>query len=593
MMTDISPEERAADLLAKMSLEEKIGQMTQVEKNSITPADVTRYYIGSVLSGGGGSPFNNTAEEWAEMVDGYQAAALATPLQIPLIYGVDAVHGHGNLKGATIFPHNIGLGAANDPQLVKAIGAATAKETAATGITWNFAPVLAVVHDVRWGRTYEAYSENTALVTSLSSAYIQGLQGDDLADPATILATAKHYIGDGGTTWGSSTTGSYMLDQGVTEYDEAALREFFLPPYQQAIADGAMSVMVSFSSWGGMKMHAQSYLINDVLKGELGFSGFVVSDWQGIDQISTDYYEAVVTAINAGVDMNMVPYNHLLFIETMKQAVEAGDITMERIDDAVSRILVAKFMLGLFEHPFADESLLASVGSAEHRALAREAVQKSLVLLKNENQALPIAKDVETIFVSGVGADDIGIQCGGWTIEWQGATGNITPGTTILEGIETLVSETTKVQFNRFGKFDNLKDANGNPLKADVGIVVISEKPYAEGVGDSATLALDEAQLNLVAKMRTTAEKVVLLVVSGRPILITDVIGDADAVVAAFLPGSEGIGVADVLFGDAPFTGKLPFTWLRSVDQLPFDFANMHSTGFEDALFPFGFGLER
>lgn len=296
-------EERALDLLTRMSLEEKIGQMTQVEKNSISPADVTRYFIGSILSGGGGYPTgDNTPTGWAKMVDGFQAAALETPLGIPLIYEVDAVHGHNNLKGATIFPHNIGLGAANDAELVEKIAHATAEEMLATGIPWNFAPVLAVVQDIRWGRTYEAFGENTELVTRLGIAYQNGLQAAAENDSIFVLATPKHYIGDGGTIWGTSTTENWKLDQGDTQMDEATLRELFLPPYQAAIEAGAQSVMVSYSSWNGVKLHGHKYLVTDILKGELGFEGFVISDWAGIDQVDKDYYTAVVTAINAGVD---------------------------------------------------------------------------------------------------------------------------------------------------------------------------------------------------------------------------------------------------------------------------------------------------
>lgn len=576
-------EARARDLLARMSLEEKLGQMTQVEKNSIRPEDVTRYYIGSILSGGGGYPRNNTPEAWAEMVDTFQAAALQTPLGIPLIYGVDAVHGHGNLYGATIFPHNVGLGAADDPDLMTRIGRATAEEMRATGIVWNFAPVLAVVQDIRWGRTYESYGENTERVTRLGVAYQNGLQAAGGNDSLFVLATPKHYIGDGGTTWGTSTTENYKLDQGDTQMDEATLRALFLPPYRAAIAAGAQSVMVSYSSWNGVKMHGNKYLITDVLKGELGFSGFVVSDWAGIDQVDDDYYTAVVTAINAGVDMNMVPQSYQRYLTVMKQAVEKGDIPMERIDDAVLRILTVKFKLGLFEQPFSDPTYRETIGSAAHRELAREAVAKSLVLLKNDNAALPIAKDAALIYVAGALANDIGAQCGGWTIEWQGKTGNITPGTTILDAIQATASG--EVRFNRFGKFDEGR-------KAEVAIVVVGERPYAEGQGDNENPSLSDAEMELIKRVRAQADKVVVVLLSGRPIIITDALPYADAFVAAWLPGTEGQGVADVLFGDRPFTGKLPFTWPRFADQLPLDFANLPSEGCDAPLFPYGYGLD-
>jgi beta-glucosidase len=577
-------EERALDLLTRMSLEEKIGQMTQVEKNSIRPEDVTRYYIGSILSGGGGYPTgDNTPEGWAKMVDGFQAAALETPLNIPLIYGVDAVHGHNNLKGATIFPHNIGLGAADDAELVEKIAHATAEEMLATGIPWNFAPVLAVVQDIRWGRTYEAFGENTELVTRLGIAYQNGLQAAAEDESIFVLATPKHYIGDGGTIWGTSTTENWKLDQGDTQMDEATLRELFLPPYQAAIEAGAQNVMISYSSWNGVKLHGHKYLISDVLKGELGFEGFVISDWAGIDQIDKDYYTSVVTAINAGVDMNMVPQGYQRYLTVMKQAVEKGDISMERIDDAVLRILIVKFKLGLFEQPFSNPDYLETIGSPAHRELAREAVAKSLVLLQNENTALPIAKDAKLIYVAGMLADDLGAQCGGWTIEWQGKTGNITVGTTIQEAIEA--TATGEVQVNRFGNFDE-------GVKADVAIVVVGERPYAEGRGDNENPSLSENDIELILRVREQAEKVVVVLISGRPLVISEALPYTDAFVAAWLPGTEGQGVADALFGDQPFTGKLSFTWPRSADQLPFDFANLPTEGCAAPLFPYGYGLD-
>lgn len=589
-------EERVADLLGRMSLDEKIGQMTLVEKNSITPEDVTAYFIGGVLSGGGGYPAgDNTPEGWLEMVNGYQTAALATPLAIPMIYGVDAVHGHNNLKGATIFPHNIGLGATGNAELVEQIGRATAIEVAASGIFWNYAPVLAVPQDIRWGRTYEGYSENTELVTELGVAYQRGLQGDSLSGETAVLATPKHYIADGGTTWGTSTTGEYQIDQGDAQLDEATLRAIHLPPYIAAIESGARSIMVSFSSWNGTKMHAEQYLISDVLKGELGFTGFVVSDWGGVDQISPDYGEAVTAAINAGIDMNMVPYDYERFINALKTAVEQGDVSQERIDDAVTRILRVKFEMGLFDRPLPDESQIAVIGRDEHRQLAREAVRQSLVLLKNENDGLPIPKTTPLIFVGGEAADDIGIQSGGWTIEWQGASGNITPGTTILDGIEATVSPETSVEtvvhFNRFGQFERVLDEAGNPAIAPIAIAVIGERPYAEGLGDNGQLTLSEGELTMLGRLRERSEKLIVIVVSGRPIILPDQLSEWDALVAAWLPGTEGAGVADLLFGDYPFIGKLPYTWPRSIEQLPFDFANLAAEGEDAPLFPFGYGL--
>ena len=593
-------EARVEDLLARMTLDEKIGQMTQVEKDSIKAGDITKYYIGSILSGGGGSPGENTPQAWYAMVGSFQKEALATRLQIPILYGVDAVHGHGNLLHATVFPHNIGLGAANDPELMEQIGRATAAEMLATGIPWNFAPVLAVVQDVRWGRTYEGYGEETELVTSLGTAYLRGLQSlqeeDQPLSAQTLftLATAKHFIGDGATLWGSSRTENYQLDQGNMQVPEEVVRELFLPPYQSAVEAGAMSVMASFSSWKGTKMHAQQYLLTKVLKDELGFDGFIVSDWQGMDQINpNDYYASIVTSVNAGVDMNMVPYDYVTFIETMKQAVKDGDIPESRIDEAVRRILRAKFALGLFEHPMPDPKYQATVRSRQHLELARQAVRESLVLLKNENEALPLSKDTGVIFVAGEGANDIGLQSGGWTLEWQGKRGNDNQGTTVLGGIRAAAGPETRVEYNTKGDFSEFKDADGKTLTADVGIVVLAEPPYAEGVGDTADLSLTDTESKLITDMARQSEKVLVILISGRPRVITEQLPLADAWVAAWLPGTEGAGIADVLFGDYPFTGKLSYSWPRSNEQLPININNSAGkTGCEGALFPFGYGLE-
>ena len=593
-------EERVEDLLSHMTLEEKIGQMTQVEKNSIQSGDISKYYLGSILSGGGGSPEENTPQAWYAMVEGYQQEALATRLQIPIIYGVDAVHGHGNLLNATVFPHNIGLGATHNPELVERIGRATAEEMLATGIPWNFAPVVAVVQDVRWGRTYEGYGEETELVTSLGTAYLKGLQTlteeDDpvLGQSIFVLATPKHYIGDGATIWSSSRTEDYELDQGNMQVPEKIVRRLYLPPYQSAVEAGAMNVMASFSSWKGTKMHGEQYLLTKVLKNELGFNGFVVSDWQGMDQIyPDDYYASIVTSVNAGVDMNMVPYDYVKFIETMKQAVNNGDIPESRVDEAVRRILRVKFALGLFERPMPDPKYQGTVRSREHLELARQAVRESLVLLKNENDVLPVDKDTSVIFIAGEGANDIGLQSGGWTLEWLGKPGNDNEGTTILSGIRAVAVSDTRLEYNRDGDFSEFSDTEGNPLLADVGIVVLSEQPYAEGVGDRADISLSEAETSLIVEMKKQSKSVIVILISGRPRVITEQLPLADAWIAAWLPGTEGAGIADVLFGDYQFTGKLPYSWPRSNEQLPINTNNAKDkTGCDAPLFPFGYGLE-
>jgi beta-glucosidase len=587
-------EARVEDLLARMTMDEKIGQMTQADLGSIRPGDVTAYGIGSILSGGSDNPSNNTPQGWQDMVKGLQTEAMATRLKIPIIYGIDATHGNAHLYGATIFPQESGVAATHDTALAQKIGQATAEEMLATGIPWTFSPIVAVPQDIRWGRTYESFSEDTQLTTEIGTAYLQGLQSIPVGYAASAgqtiftLATPKHYIGDGGTIWGSSRTDSYLLDQGNVQVDEATLRKLYLPPYKAAVDSGAMSVMASFSSWRTTKMTAQRYLLTDVLKNELGFKGFVVSDWAAIDQVDPDYYTAVVDSINAGIDMAMVPTqgansDYIIFINMMKQAVDKKAIPEERIDDAVRRILRAKFALGLYEHPFPDPSFIQSVRSDAHIAIARQAVQESLVLLKNENAALPIAKDTPRIYVAGQGADDIGMMCGGWTIFWQGETGAIQIGTTILKGIKAIVSPSTTVMYNKDGIFSD---------RADLGIVVVGEMPYSEGIGDKADLRLSDADVKLINKMHSLADKLIVVILSGRPLIITDQLANADAWVDAWLPGTEGEGVDDVLFGDAPFVGKLPYTWPRSNSQLPINENNSTGkTGCDAPLFPFGYGL--
>jgi beta-glucosidase len=556
-----------------MSLDEKLGQMTQAERGSVSEADVTTYRLGSVLSGGGSAPSLNTATGWADMYDRYQNAALATPLGIPMIYGVDAVHGHNNVHGATIFPHNIGLGATRDPALVERIGRAVAEEVSGTGIDWNFAPCLCVARNDRWGRTYESFGETPDLPSSMASI-ITGLQGSALNGPASVLATAKHYLGDGGTTGGT--------DQGDTQLSEADLRAIHLPPFEAAVERGVGSVMISFSSWNGAKLHGHQYLITTVLKGELGFDGLVVSDWNGIDQIDGapgTSAQDVRTAVNAGIDMVMVPVEWRRFIDLLRAEVQAGRVTTARVDDAVRRVLTKKFELGLFEKPLTDRSYTSTVGSAAHRALAREAVAKSQVVLKNAGGVLPLARTGGKIFVAGKSADDIGNQSGGWTISWQGSSGNITTGTTILQGIRNTVGSGTTVTYSR--------DGSGIDGSYRAAIAVVGETPYAETQGDRpGGLGLDTADLNTIATLRASGVPVVVVLVSGRPLDIASQLSGWNALVAAWLPGTEGQGVADVLFGAAQPAGKLPMTWMSSASQQP-----INAGDGKTPLFAQGYGL--
>ncbi len=586
--TQLPLKKRVADLLSRMTLAEKAGQMTQAERGALTaPGDIAAYDLGSLLSGGGSTPTPNTPEAWAKMIDGFQLRAQATRFQIPLIYGVDAVHGHNNLVGATIMPHNIGIGASRDPGLAHRAGVVTAAETRATGIPWDFAPCLCVTRDDRWGRAYESFGEDPALVESMETV-IQGLQGRadgrDLDRSDKVLATAKHFVGDGGTEYGSSTTGTYTIDQGVTKVTERELEAVHLAPYQDAVDRGVGTVMPSFSSLdllgddeGPVKMHASADMINGVLKDRMGFDGFVISDWQAIDQIPGDYPSDVRTSVNAGLDMIMVPYAYKDFHTTLVDEVEAGRVSEKRIDDAVSRILTQKFKLGLFEQPYADTSGASEIGSAGHRAVAREAAAESQVLLKNAGSVLPLKKS-QKVYVAGSNADDIGNQSGGWTVTWQGSSGDITEGTTILEGMR---KSSARLTYS--------KDASAPTTGHDVGVVVVGETPYAEGVGDVGNghdLELTDADKAAVDKV-CAAMKCAVLIVSGRTQLIGDRLGDIDALVASWLPGTEGDGVADVLYGRRPFTGQLPVTWPKSQAQLPI---NVGDSAY-DPQFPYGWGL--
>ncbi len=572
-------------LLARMTLDEKLGQMTQAELDKLENlSDIATYFLGSVLSGGNADPkAGNGLDDWTKAVDATIAESLKTRLGIPILYGADAVHGHSNVIGATIFPHNVGLGCTRNPGLVEEIGRVTALEVRATGIQWTFAPCIAVARDDRWGRTYESFSEDPNVVTALGAAAVRGLQSGGLSNPQAVLACAKHYVGDGATKFGSvkRRDGTGGIDQGDAEISEGELRRLHLPGYLAAVVAGTGSIMVSYNSWNGVKVSGIKKLLTDVLKDELGFEGFLVSDYYAIRQIDPDFKTAVKMSINAGMDMAMEPAGYKQFIGTLKELVNDGGVPMARIDDAVTRILRVKAAMGLLDksrNQVADKSLHQSFGSPKHRAVARRAVQESLVLLKNSPGVLPIAKAEKRIHLAGRGADDIGIQCGGWTIKWQGAPGQVTKGTTIFEAMKATAGKGVEVTHSIDG---------AGIKRGDVAIAVVGELPYAEGVGDRADLSLTKDDIALVERLKRLASSVVVVVVSGRPMILGPVLDMADAVVAAWLPGTEGQGVADVLFGAVPPKGKLGRTWPKTTAQEPINIGDEHY----DPLFPYGFGL--
>lgn len=591
-------EARVEALLAQMTLEEKAAQMVQPEQNGITLAQITKYGVGSVLSGGGSAPASgNSVQDWQERVNSIKQAALETRLGIPVLYGVDAVHGHSNIYGATVYPHNIGLGAAGDEDLVQRIGAAVAEEVRATGIQWTFAPTLANPQNELWGRTYEGFGEDAELVAKLGAAFVRGVQGElgteEHLSETHVLATAKHYLGEGYTASGINQGNVEMSE----EEFETLLRETLLIPYQEALNAGARTVMVTLNSINGTKCHEYGYLLTDVLKGDLGFTGLVIGDYNGVQQVSGhNYKEQIVNCVNAGVDLLMEPYTWEEVIRHLVSAVEDGSISQERMDDAVRRILRVKFEAGLFEEEIGSETenaLLSEFGSDEHRALAREAVRKSLVLLKNDTvggqTAMEALSASGNILVLGSKADDIGAQCGGWTISWQGSIGDITEGTTILEGLRNAAGDRT-INYSTDGTITGEEDAI---------IVVLGESPYAETAGDRSTSTLtisnDDKSLlfsmkDSLAQARSQGTPVVLVLLSGRPITIADYIDQFDAVVAAWLPGSEGDGVADVLLGEYDFTGTLTYTWPWYASDIDgkFDPENADSI-----LFAYGTGLTK
>ncbi|OZG71590.1 beta-glucosidase [Hahella sp. CCB-MM4] len=592
--TDPAMEARIQELIAQMTLEEKVGQMIQGELQHVTPEDVRNYHLGSVLNGGGSWPDTNkyaTAQDWLDIADALWEASMDDSdghVAIPIIWGTDAVHGHSNVVGATLFPHNIGLGAANDPKLIRKIGRVTAQEVAVTGIDWTFAPTLAVVQDDRWGRTYEGYSEDGRIVFNYGGEMVRGLQGDFGEDH--VVATAKHFIGDGGTLNGN--------DQGDTQVDENTLINLHAQGYYSALRAGVQTVMASFNSWNGEKMHGNGYLLNDVLKGKMGFDGLIVSDWNGIGQVDGCSDTDCIQAINAGIDLFMVPYANdwKAFYQNTLNAVNNGDISMDRINDAVSRILRVKLRAGLFEKPKPSERQLAGkeelLGSSEHRKVAREAVRKSLVLLKNHDDLLPLSRDTR-VLVAGKSANSLSNQSGGWTISWQGTSldeeKDFPGATSILQGIQQVADNVT---FDESG-------LTADPNQHDVAIVVIGETPYAEGLGDlEGAKTLEHARnypedLATIEAIKAAGVPVVTLFVSGRPLYTNKELNQSDAFVAAWLPGSEGEGIADVLFRNNhgrvnhDFKGRLSYSWPAAPCHTPVN------KGDDDyaPLFPFGYGL--
>ena len=576
---------QARALVAQLTLDEKVGQMTQPDQMYLENLDdLETYHIGSLLNGGDSDPKSgNDLQSWTNLYDHFQSRAIQTKPRIPLLYGVDAVHGHSNLLGATIFPHNIGLGCTRNAELVEKMARVTAEEVRASGINWAFAPCVTVPQDIRWGRVYEGFSESPDVVKMLGEAATRGLQGSGLGDPLGVLACAKHYAGDGGTLLGTGLKLQHGvgngLDQGDTRLDDATFRRIHLQGYITSIAAGVGTIMPSYNSWNGVKCSASHVLLTEILKEELGFQGFLISDYAAQKELPGNYAQQIETTINAGMDMVMVPDNYRVFIRLLKELATSGRVPMSRIDDAVTRILRVKFAMGLMDarrSPLADRRLQRTFGSAEHRAVARQCVRESLVLIKNERATLPLAKG-KRIHLAGKTADDIGNQCGGWTIKWQGQSGKVTTGgTTILAALRQALGE-SQVTFSRDGS-----GAQG----ASIGIAVIGETPYAEMMGDRTELNLAREDLAVIDNFNHAGIPVVVVLVSGRPLVVDELLPKVDALVAAWLPGTEGDGVADVLLGKAKPTGKLSFTWPRGSST------SLHrgDSGYQ-TLLPFGYGL--
>ena len=578
MISESEIDKKVDKLIQSMTLDEKVGQMTQIDQRFLdTITDLSTYSIGSLLSGGGSHPKVNEPQAWLDMYNGYQSETLKSRLQIPLIYGIDAVHGHNNVYGATIFPQNIGLGATNNPELIFKISEATSIEVAATGIDWTFSPCLSSPEDYRWGRTYEGFSSDPSLVEILGEASVKGYQSAQTNSGKKVVACAKHFIGDGNTEFGTGMNG--LVDRGNTILTVDELKEKLLPKYQAAIDADVQTIMASYNSWNGVKCHGSKELLTDILKIEMGFDGFVISDWQGIDEIPGDYKSDIITSINAGIDMVMVsgqgqPYKK--FMRLLKESVEEGSIPLARIDDAVKRILKVKIRNGLFDNPLVENDALKVIGSDAHRDIARQAVRESVVVLKNDD-IIPISKDSKYIVVAGRGADNLGMQCGGWTINWQGGQGDITIGTTILDGIKKSVSAETNVIYSEDGQ--DLSDVDG-----ELAVVVIGEDPYTEFFGDKDNLDLLNDDINTINNLKNKGYKVMVLLISGRPMNIAEHIDDWDGFAAIWLPGSEGDGVSDILFGDFQSTGKLSYPW-------PIKAEHGANADDKDLLFNFGYGL--
>ncbi len=572
-------------ILAKMSVEEKVGQTLQPEWKSITPDEMRDYHIGSIENGGGAVPGGNkhaSLQDWIDLIEPYWEASVdprANTVRIPMMWASDAVHGHNNVFGATLFPHNIGLGAAHDPELIRRIGEATAAEVRATGMDWSFAPTIAVARDDRWGRTYESYSEDPRIVVQYAAAMVKGLEGEGrtFLDRDHVISTAKHFLGDGSTAGGR--------DQGDSLASEADLARLHGAGYQAAIDAGTQSVMASYNSWHGVKMHANHALMTDVLKGRMGFDGFIMGDWNAHGQIPGCTTSNCPSAFNAGLDIYNVPQDWKALYGNMVREVKDGTIPMSRLDDAVRRILRVKFRAGIFDEvaPKDRPNTFKGLGAPEHRAIAREAVAKSLVLLKS-NGVLPV-KASANILVAGDGADNIAMQSGGWTLSWQGADNgpNDFPGaTSIYAGLKAAAESA--------GGHVTLSPDGSFAQKPDVAIVVFGETPYAEFMGDQTDVALHHdnvESLDLLKKLKSQGIPTVAVLLSGRPLYVNPQINASDAFVAAFLPGSEGEGIADVLLGQRDFNGRLSFSWPKRPDQTPLNVGDKDY----DPQFAYGFGL--